>query len=66
MVDSYGQHEVLHTAHIVAALFEERLLRHDWVQENPVLKNAAIKLSGELGAFYQLVGNENYKQDYPK
>ena len=54
--DAFHAHEVLHTASIVAALFEDRIERHPFTQIHPALKAEAERLSAGLRDFYQLVG----------
>jgi hypothetical protein len=56
-LDSFHAHEVLHTASIVAALFEERIELHPFTQADEDLKLEAARLSAQLHDFYQLVGN---------
>ena len=55
-LDAFHAHEVLHTASIVAELFEERIERHPYTQAHPALKAEAERLSASLHDFYQLVG----------
>jgi hypothetical protein len=57
-LDSFHAHEVLHTASIVAALFEERIEQHRFTQADDDLRMAAARLSAQLHDFYQLVGNK--------
>lgn len=55
-LDDFHAHEVLHTASIIAALFEERIEQHVFTQRHEDLKAAAERLSGQLHDFYQMVG----------
>lgn len=58
-IDAFHAHEVLHTAAIIADLFEHRVEQHRYTQEHPRLKAAAEQLSAHLHNFYQLVGEHS-------
>jgi hypothetical protein len=49
-------HEVLHTAHIMASMFDDFIVRHAATQADSEVKAAADKISESLGDFYQLCG----------
>jgi hypothetical protein len=55
-LDAFHAHEVLHTASIIANLFEERIEQHRYTQSEPEIRAAAERLSLQLHDFYQLVG----------
>jgi hypothetical protein len=55
-LDAFHAHEVLHTASIIADLFEERIEEHPYTQAHPEILDAAKLLSTQLQDFYQLVG----------
>ena len=55
--DSYGEHEVLHTLHIMLSNIDDFLLNHEYVSSNPVLKEKIEESSKLLSESYQLVGS---------
>lgn len=52
------QHEVLHVAHIVAAMFEEYIADHSYTKSRADLSDKAEEIAHLLHDFYQLVGND--------
>lgn len=54
-LDAFHQHEVLHTASIVADMFETHVAEHRYTNSDPELVAAASDLTDRLRAFYQLV-----------
>lgn len=52
----YGYHELLHTAHIMACMWEEHILNHPVLKNNPELKAEALRIETEILGFYQQVG----------
>jgi hypothetical protein len=55
-LDAFGAHEVLHTASMIADLFQSTIERHSFTQSDPTIRGAAEALSAQLKDFYQLVG----------
>lgn len=58
-LDAFDKHEVLHTASIIAELFEQHILKHRYTRSDGELKAAAERLADQLGDFYQLVGRRS-------
>lgn len=54
--DSFGKHEVLHTSHIIGALFDQFIVDHPAVRTRPALACKAADISAALADFYQLCG----------
>lgn len=56
-----ANHEVLDRANFITETFDDRILDHPSVQENPILLKKAKKISKALFKFYQKVGEQNTK-----
>ena len=54
--DDFSRHEVLHTASIIASMFEDFIAEHRFTKSKPVLKGLADRLTDGLNDFYQQVG----------
>ena len=57
-LDAFHAREVLHTASIIADLFERQIEQHRFTQATPELREAAARLGMHLYEFYQLVGQQ--------
>lgn len=55
--DELKRHEVVHTASIIMAMFDEHLLSHEAVESDPEVKAGAQAAFDELFAFYQLAAD---------
>ena len=55
-LDDFSRHEVLHTASIIASMFEDFIAEHRFTKSKPVLKGLADRLTDGLNDFYQQVG----------
>lgn len=55
-IDDFHRHEVLHTASVIADMFERHIVEHIYTQAEPALKDEAERVAQALHDFYQLVG----------
>lgn len=53
--NEFGYHEVLHTAHIMTCNWEDHIIGHGAVDEDPVLHEEAERIGKKIAEFYQLV-----------
>lgn len=54
--DVFGQHEVVHMAHVIGNMVNEYLVAHPFIASNPELLTKARAISEALGEFYQIAG----------
>ncbi len=54
--NAFGRHEVLHTASIIAGLFDNEIFQHEALRDEPDLLAEAERLAEGLAAFYQACG----------
>ena len=59
-IDELNRHEVLHTASVVADMFDRHVAEHRYTQSDAELKAAAEKVTDALYGFYQLVGRKTF------
>lgn len=55
-IDAFNRHEVLHTASVIADMFDRHIEQHRYTASEPELAEAAAEIGERLSAFYQLVG----------
>jgi len=53
--DKFGYHELLHTAHIMACMWEEHISGHGLLANDPDLRKEAERIGTIVGSFYQTV-----------
>ena len=53
---TFGCHEALHMAHVLAELVETRLCEHPAIQANPGWQNKAAAAAQALQQLYQAIG----------
>ena len=58
-LDAFHRHEALHTAHIVAEMFDSYIADHPFVGADPELKEAASRLSAGLHGLYQAIASKS-------
>jgi hypothetical protein len=58
-IDQFHRHEVLHTTHIVSAMFEDHVATHAYTLSDPEVLAAAEKVSAALADLYLLVGQKH-------
>lgn len=56
---TYGCHEALHIAAVLAAMVDRELAEHPAVKANPAWKALADRASDALGDLYQAIGAEH-------
>jgi hypothetical protein len=64
--DKFGYHELLHTAHIMACMWEDHILGHGAIADDAKLLDEALRISLDLGSFYQkvaAVSDEKFKEE---
>jgi len=54
--DPFSRHEVLHTSHLIADMFDRHIADHAFTRSQPDLSAQAEAISDALNAFYQAVG----------
>jgi hypothetical protein len=59
--DEFGYHELLHTAHIVACMWEDHIEGHGIMNDDEVLRFEAERIGKEVASFYQFVGRRIYE-----
>jgi hypothetical protein len=57
-LDAFSNHEVLHTASIMATMFDDHIAQHRYVQADPELAAEAEAIGQRLADFYQMVGRK--------
>jgi len=62
MADEFSYHEVLDRASIIADMFDEQILQHEAMEEQPEMKKEAEEICGLLHDFYQHWGSVRHEK----
>ncbi|QWC57238.1 hypothetical protein F7D01_09180 [Erythrobacter sp. 3-20A1M] len=57
-VDPFSAHEALDRASLLSDMWDRSITEHSFVNDNPTLKAEAERIGEAIGAFYQMVGQQ--------